>query len=78
MLTGTCVVAGKTYARVLGDIQMALAHPPAVAAFLKTQMLAFDEVLVHVAPSKGHARCLGSHAEWENATWLLPVQMEVC
>lgn len=56
---------------------MVLAHPLAVAAFLKKQVLTWQKAMGYVSAAKEYQRQLGVHTEWESQTWLRPVQFEV-
>ena len=69
--------AARAYARVLQDIKMLLAHPPAIEAFLKHHLPTLGKVLNYVSELKKHRRALGAHVEWEDRSWSEAVTFEV-
>lgn len=73
-----CLDAEKTYGRVLGDIKMVLTHPPAIAALLLHDMpLLLNKVLGLVSNIRSYQRQLGMHIQWQDDSWLHPIQLEV-
>jgi len=70
--------ADKPVTRVVQDIRMVLAHPPAVAAFIRHYMLEWTSALSCMTDLRKYERQLGIHAQWEDDLWLPPVQLEVC
>lgn len=64
--------------RVVQDIRMVLEHPQAVADFIRYYMLDWTSALAYMTNLRTYERQLGIHAQWEDDSWLPPVQLEVC
>lgn len=70
--------ADKPLTRVVQDIRMVLEHPRAVADFIRHYMLDWTSALACMTNLRKYERQLGIHAQWEDDSWLPPVQLEVC
>ena len=64
--------------RVVQDIRMVLEHPPAVTDFIRHYMLDWTSAVASMTTLRKYERQLGIHAQWEDDSWLPPVQLEVC
>ena len=57
---------------------MVLTHPPVIAALLLQEMpLLLNKVLGLVVNIRQYQRQLGMHIQWQDDSWLQPIQLEV-
>ncbi|KAL0037196.1 hypothetical protein WJX79_005216 [Trebouxia sp. C0005] len=73
----TTILLNKPMTRVVQDIRMVLEHPQAVADFIRYYMLDWTSALAYMTNLRTYERQLGIHAQWEDDSWLPPVQLEM-
>ena len=72
------VHADKPMTRGVQDIKMVLEHPRGAADFIRHYMLDWTLALACMTNLCQYERQLGIHPQWEDDSWLPPVQLEVC
>ncbi|KAL0049205.1 hypothetical protein WJX82_008779 [Trebouxia sp. C0006] len=73
----TTILLNKPMTRVVQDIKMVLEHPRGAADFIRHYMLDWTLALACMTNLCQYERQLGIHAQWEDDSWLPPVQLEM-